>query len=273
MTNKSRALVFPPAPPAHPLEQLRQFTSARIALHRTGDSLPTEELLDFGLAHAFARDAVHATFDTKAITQQLTAAGLTCITIESASPDRATYIRRPHLGRKLDEASRQRLTSLNLPTNPEVLFLIADGLSPIAPQRYAVGVIQATRHLLLDWDIGPVVVAEQARVALGDEVGEILKADMVVTLIGERPGLSSPDSLGIYLTYQPKVGRTDAERNCISNVRAEGTSIEQAAKTLHYLLLQSRQLKLSGVNLKDNSALPPPLPLADPSPSGNTAIQ
>ncbi len=237
----------------HPLAQLRRFTPARIALGRAGDSLPTAELLDFGAAHAMARDAVHAALDIRGITAQLKACGHESLLVHSAAQDRAAYLRRPDLGRKLDEASRQRLSSLRLATRPDVLFVIADGLSAIAPERYAVAVIEETGKLLTDWRIAPVLIAEQARVALGDEAGEMLDAGMVVTLIGERPGLSSPDSLGIYLTYAPKVGRTDAERNCISNVRIEGMSPERAAQTLSHLLVNARRLGLSGVRLKDSS--------------------
>jgi ethanolamine ammonia-lyase small subunit len=241
----------------HPLTQLRQFTPARIALGRTGNSLPTKELLAFNAAHAMARDAVHATFNMTSISEQLTVAHLESITVHSAAADRTTYLRRPDLGRKLDELSRTQLANLNQATNPEIVFIIADGLSAIAPERYAVSVIQAALALLQGWQIGPIVIAEQGRVALGDEIGELLGAEMTVMLIGERPGLSSADSLGIYLTYAPKPGRTDAERNCISNVREEGTSPEQAAQTLLYLLTNSRRMRLSGVRLKDESSSQP----------------
>jgi ethanolamine ammonia-lyase small subunit len=241
----------------HPFTQLRSFTPARIALGRTGSSLPTKELLEFSVAHAMARDAVHATFDTESIAEQLTATKLESIHVHSAATDRTTYLRCPDLGRKLDESSRTRLAELKLPSKPAVVFIVADGLSAIAPQRYAVPFIKDALELLEGWKIGPVIIAEQARVALGDEIGELLEAEITVMLIGERPGLSAPDSLGIYLTYAPRIGRTDAERNCISNVRDEGTSPEQAAQTLHYLLSSSRQLKLSGVQLKDDSGNQP----------------
>ncbi len=188
-----------------------------------------------------ARDAVHAAFDAQSIAQQLTAANLESIHVHSAATDRTTYLRRPDLGRKLDEPSRACLAKLKPPAKPEVVFIIGDGLSAVAPQRYAVRVIKATLDPLKERQIGPIIIAEQARVALGDEIGELLAAEITVMLIGERPGLSAPDSLGIYLTYAPKPGRTDAERNCISNVRDEGTSPEQAAQTLHYLLTSSRR--------------------------------
>jgi ethanolamine ammonia-lyase small subunit len=248
-----------------PLARLRRLTPARIALGRTGDSLPTRALLDFGLAHAMARDAVHTPLDTASLEDQLHQAGLRSFRVHSAAPDRATYLSRPDLGRKLDEASRERLAAFQSPTRPELLFVIADGLSALAPLRYAVPVIQATLAMLESWQTGPVIVAEEARVALGDEIGQLLGAEIVVMLIGERPGLSSPASLGIYLTYSPKPGRTDAERNCISNVRNEGTSVEAAARTLHHLLVQSRQLRLSGVALKDDSE-PAELPGSASSP-------
>ncbi len=244
----------PPAKEAeHPLGRLRCLTSARIALGRSGDSLPTSALLEFGIAHAMARDAVHTPLDVDAIEEQLNRAGLDSLRVHSAAEDRVSYLRRPDLGRALDESARNLLSALPDAGKLDVVFVIADGLSAVAPERYAVPVLQATLPLIGSWHIGPIIVADQARVALGDEIGELLGAEIVVMLIGERPGLSSPDSLGIYLTYAPKVGRADAERNCISNVRSEGMSVERAAQTLSYLLVQSRRLKLSGVALKDDS--------------------
>ncbi len=242
-----------PTKDPHPLTQLRQFTPARIALGRTGNSLPTKELLEFNAAHATARDAVHAPFDAQSIAKQLRTSDFQYIQVFSMARDRAAYLRRPDLGRKLDDESRDVLEAFRPKIGANIVFIIADGLSAIAPQRYAVPVINATRRLLSGWEIGPIIIAEQARVALGDEIGELLHAEITVMLIGERPGLSSADSLGIYLTYAPKPGRTDAERNCISNVREEGTSSEQAAQTLAYLLASARRLKFSGVPLKDES--------------------
>jgi ethanolamine ammonia-lyase small subunit len=242
-----------PANAPHTLTQLRRFTPARIALGRTGNSLRTKELLEFTAAHALARDAVQAPFDVQSIAEQLNAANLEVIQVHSAAADKTTYLRRPDLGRKLDEPSRNRLAELRLPAKSEVVFIVADGLSAIAPMRYAVPVVKAVCELLEGWQIGPVVIAEQSRVALGDEIGQLLGAEMTVMLIGERPGLSSPDSLGIYLTYAPRIGRTDAERNCISNVRNDGINPEHAAETLRYLLTSSRQRMLSGVQLKDES--------------------
>jgi len=239
----------------NPWQQLRQFTQARIALGRVGASLPTHALLEFGLAHAQARDAVHTEFDRADLLNQLHAAQWPTLSVHSAASDRLHYLRRPDLGRSVNADSRAQLHALQLSATPEVLFIIADGLSSVAPLRHAVPLLQALRPSLADWRIGPVVVAEQARVALGDEVGELLGAELVVMLIGERPGLSSPDSLGIYLTYAPRVGRTDADRNCISNVRLEGLSYAAAAHKLLYLMNGARRMQLSGIALKDDSDL------------------
>ncbi len=238
-----------------PWLQLRRFTQARIALGRAGSSLPTRAVLDYGLAHARARDAVQLPLERDKIIAQLDAAGFEHVAVRSAACDRPTYLRRPDLGRKLDEASRNCLHELKLPEQPDLVFVIADGLSSCAVAAHAVPLLQAVVPHLPGWCVAPVVIAEQARVALGDEVGEILNAGQVVMLIGERPGLSSPDSLGIYLTYAPRTGRTDAERNCISNVRPEGLGYPMAARRLLYLLNEARLLKLSGVNLKDDSDL------------------
>jgi ethanolamine ammonia-lyase small subunit len=241
----------------NPWEQLRRFTSARIALGRAGGSLPTRAVLDFGLAHAQARDAVHLPFDAVAVEADLHAAGFAALRVHSAAPGRVDYLRRPDLGRRLDESSRQRIEASARTgpggTAPDAAFVIADGLSARAAAAHGVAVLLALRPKLPGWNIAPVAVAEQARVALGDEIGELLGARVVVMLIGERPGLSSPDSLGIYLTHAPRIGRTDAERNCISNVRPEGLGYEPAATKLAYLLHSARKLGYSGVRLKDGS--------------------
>ncbi|MEX3897472.1 ethanolamine ammonia-lyase subunit EutC [Paraburkholderia sp. BR10954] len=235
-----------------PWNALRRFTQARIALGRAGNSLPTAPLLAFNLAHAQARDAVHHPLDADALHAQLQEQGFNTLDVHSAAPDREHYLRRPDLGRRLSDESRTTLA--RLPTQPnDVLFVIGDGLSAFAASKQAVPLLQAMHPKLADWTIGPVVVARQARVALGDEIGELLDAKIVVMLIGERPGLSSPDSLGIYITYAPKVGCSDAQRNCISNVRPEGLDYPQAAHKLHYLLTQARTLRLTGVGLKDDS--------------------
>jgi ethanolamine ammonia-lyase small subunit len=236
----------------NPWNALRQFTNARIALGRAGNSLPTAPLLAFNLSHAQARDAVHHPLDAEALHEQLHAQGFASLDVHSAAPDREHYLRRPDLGRRLSEASRAALMQCSGQPS-DVVFVIGDGLSAFAASRQAIPLLQAVRPKLADWTIGPVVVARQARVALGDEIGELLDAKIVVMLIGERPGLSSPDSLGIYITYAPKVGCSDAQRNCISNVRPEGLDYPLAAHKLHYLLTHARRLGLSGVGLKDES--------------------
>jgi len=238
-----------------PWNALRQFTQARIALGRAGNSLPTAPLLAFNLAHAQARDAVHHPLDAQALHDALRAQGFESIDVHSAAPDREHYLRRPDLGRRLSDESHRALAQRQKPAQADdVVFVIGDGLSAFAASKQAVPLLQAVRPMLKeDWNIGPVIVARQARVALGDEIGEVLNAKIVVMLIGERPGLSSPDSLGIYITYAPKTGCSDAQRNCISNVRPEGLDYPLAAHKLHYLLTQARKLGLTGVGLKDDS--------------------
>ncbi|CAM2145030.1 Ethanolamine ammonia-lyase small subunit [Pararobbsia alpina] len=254
----------------NPWHDLRQFTRARIALGRAGDSLPTEAVLDFGLAHAQARDAVHHPLDVALLSAALDAMHLPSIVVRSAAADRAQYLLRPDLGRRLHASAAETLDAYRAgnPASspqadgsdtdaPRILFVIADGLSAFAPQRHALPLLGEVLPRLHDWSIGPIVIATQSRVALGDDIGERLNADVVVMLIGERPGLSSPDSLGIYLTWHPRVGRTDAERNCISNVRPEGLGYDTAAHKLHYLLMRARDLRITGVALKDESGLLP----------------
>jgi len=237
-----------------PWNALRQFTQARIALGRAGNSLPTAPLLAFNLAHAQARDAVHHPLDADVLHAELGAQGFESLDVHSAAPDREHYLRRPDLGRRLSDESRQALAQRQRPAQSnDVVFVIGDGLSAFAASKQAIPLLQAVRPKLADWRVGPVVVARQARVALGDEIGELLGAKIVVMLIGERPGLSSPDSLGIYITYAPKTGCSDAQRNCISNVRPEGLDYPLAAHKLHYLLTQARKLGMTGVGLKDDS--------------------
>ncbi|HXE38921.1 MAG TPA: ethanolamine ammonia-lyase subunit EutC [Azonexus sp.] len=251
-----------------PWQALRQHTPARIALGRSGDSLPTSALLEFGLAHALARDAVHLPLDGAALGAALDAAGLPHRAVHSQAADRSTYLRRPDLGRQLTADSRVALEkAAQSATAPDLAFVIADGLSSLAVSRHALPLLHASLELLPGWSMAPVVIAEQARVALGDAIGEALGAGTVVVLIGERPGLSSPDSLGIYLTHRPRPGLTDADRNCISNVRPEGLPYAVAARKLAYLLDGARRLGRSGLALKDDSgleALPGAAPLAPP---------
>jgi ethanolamine ammonia-lyase small subunit len=234
------------------MKSLREFTPARVDLGRTGHSLPTSELLDFQLAHARARDAVHLPLDAHSVLLELKQKNIPCVTLASEADDRFTYLRRPDLGRRLNAESREQLAPLK--ADYDVAFVIVDGLSALAVHRHAVPLLELVLAKL-DWNIAPVTIVEQGRVAIGDEIGELLDAKLAVVLIGERPGLSSPDSLGIYLTWQPRPGRTDAERNCISNIRAEGLSYEIAAHKLLFLMNESRRLKLSGVQLKEHAPL------------------
>jgi ethanolamine ammonia-lyase small subunit len=236
-----------------PWQALRALTPARIALGRAGASLPTRAHLEFQLAHARARDAVHDGLDVPRLQADLRAAGLESVALRSAAPDRATYLQRPDLGRRLVDDARARLAGLTA-GKVDAALVVADGLSARAAQRHAVPVLEALVPRLRDagWRLAPVVVAEQARVALGDEVGAALDAALVVVLLGERPGLTAPDSLGAYLTWAPRPGRTDAERNCVSNIRPEGLVPALAADKLCYLMLEAARRRLSGVALKDD---------------------
>ena len=239
-----------------PWAELRVHTQARVALGRSGASLPTQEVLSFGYAHALARDAVHLPFDAPALCRQLEAAGWSTLNVHSAAEDRATYLLRPDLGRSLSEDSVMALREHAAPEGVDLQLVVGDGLSSLAVSRHALALIEQIRaQAPTHWRFGPVVVARQARVALADPVGELLGARLVAMLIGERPGLSSPDSLGIYLTWAPRRGRSDAERNCISNVRAEGLDYVQAARRLLWLCRQAQRLQLTGVQLKDRSDL------------------
>lgn len=235
---------------------LRTLTPARVALGRSGASLPTKPLLDFTLAHARARDAVHAAFDVETLIAELAAAGLTAIPVQSQAADRRDYLRRPDLGRQLDAASADRLATVA--TKPSRLALvIGDGLSPTSVHAHATALLKSLLQHLAEGDavaVGNVVVASGARVALGDEIGAILGADMVVMLIGERPGLSAPDSLGAYLTFAPKPGRTDAERNCVSNIHRAGLGYDEAAFKIAWLIREGLARQVTGVALKDESA-------------------
>lgn len=234
---------------------LRRHTPARVALGRSGSSLPTREVLAFDTAHALARDAVHLPLDVDALEATLVADGWPVSRVHSAARDRATYLLRPDLGRRLDEASAAQLKGTA--PSPDLMFVVGDGLSSRAVAHHAAPLLAAVRATApAGWRLGPVVIAEQARVALGDPVGEAFGASLVAVLIGERPGLSSPDSLGIYLTWQPRTGRTDAERNCISNVRPEGLSYADAARRLVWLCGEALRLRLTGVGLKDGSDTP-----------------
>lgn len=248
--------------PADLWARLRRTTPARIGLGRVGQALPLGEVLDFQLAHARARDAVHAALDAAGLTAEL--APLPVLQVESDAPDRATYLRRPDLGRRLSARSAGLLAEVG--GRCDVAFVIGDGLSATGVQAGAARLLKACAAELDGLAIGPVVIAQQARVALADPIGEALGARVSVMIIGERPGLSVHDSLGIYMTFGPRPGRSDAERNCISNIHgAGGLSPEDAARTLGWLLREALRLELSGVALKDDQT--PALPFEDQSPA------
>jgi ethanolamine ammonia-lyase small subunit len=224
---------------------LTSFTTARVGLGRAGNSLPTVELLRFQLDHARARDAVYAELDPRELPGPH-------VLVHSAARDRRTYLRRPDLGRVLGDDSRAQLQRGEY----DAAIVMADGLSALAAHRHAAPLLDALLPLLEaeEWRMAPLTVVLQGRVAIGDEIGERLGARLVVMLIGERPGLTAPDSLGIYVTYDPRPGRTEAERNCISNVRPEGLPYAFAARKLHFLMREARVRKLTGVRLKEDAA-------------------
>jgi len=250
----------------NPWQALRRFTAARIALGRAGVSLPTAPQLAFQLAHAQARDAVHLALDADTLRTQLLQAGIpgaeACQVLDSAAVDRLTYLQRPDLGRRLSDAARAQLSSAVGITQAQedriydLAFVIADGLSSLAIARNAVPFLQAVQQRIAprNWTQAPPTIVRQGRVAIGDEIGSLLRTRLVVVMIGERPGLSSPDSMGLYLSWMPRVGMTDAERNCISNVRPEGMRYDEAAGKLDYLLAEAHRRGLTGVGLKDESA-------------------
>lgn len=247
----------PPIDPQNPWLELRRLTPARIALGRTGTSLPTNAQLDFQFAHAQARDAVHLPFDHAGLSAQLTERGRESLLLHSAAVDRNSYLQRPDLGRKLSDESAQALREYVATQSGgvDLAIVVADGLSALAVHRHTLPFLNRLEEQISDdgWSVAPVILVEQGRVAVGDEIGQLLGAKMLVMLIGERPGLSSPDSLGLYFTYNPKVGLTDAYRNCISNVRLEGLSYGMAAHRLLYLMREACRRQLSGVNLKDEA--------------------
>ncbi|HZR35362.1 MAG TPA: ethanolamine ammonia-lyase subunit EutC [Nevskia sp.] len=230
---------------------LRRHTAARIALGRSGASLPTREVLAFELAHAQARDAVLAPLDAAALRAALEAEGWPVLEVRSRAPDQGAYLARPDWGRRLAPES---LAALPAGGGADLALVLGDGLSAVALQRHAAPLLRALRPWLGGLSLAPLVIATRARVALADEVGERLGARVAVSLIGERPGLSSPDSLGAYLTYAPRVGRHDAERNCISNIRPQGLGYAEAAAQLAALLRAALAKGLSGVKLQFDPA-------------------
>lgn len=244
---------------ADPWAHLKRFTPARIALGRTGASLPTREVLGFSLAHAQARDAIHLPLDEATLAEALVADGWPMpLRLRSRAHDRHTYLLRPDLGRRLDEPSVATLQAWRTDhPAPDLALVVGDGLSALGIQRHVLPLLAAIRAALGgQLTLSPPVLVGQARVAVADEVGEQLGARMVAMILGERPGLSSPDSVGIYLTHAPRVGRHDAERNCISNVRPAGQDPATAARRLAWLVHEGLRLGITGVGLKDHSGLP-----------------
>ena len=252
----------------NPWSDLRRFTDARIGLGRAGISLPTSEMLAFQLSHAQARDAVNFPLDISEMTKTLSAIDALSevekpLSVQSEAVDRVTYLQRPDLGRKLNQAGRTTLlnTMQNRQSSTQAQYdlaiVVVDGLSSLAVQKNAAPFISELLKQLptepSPYKIAPITLVEQGRVAIGDDIGELLNAQVVMVLIGERPGLSSPDSLGLYLTWEPKTGLNDACRNCISNIRPAGLSYFEAARRAVYLLQEAKKCGLTGVNLKDRT--------------------
>jgi ethanolamine ammonia-lyase small subunit len=237
-----------------PWHRLRQLTPARIALGRAGGSLPTRALLDFQLAHALARDAVHQAFDAQQLESDLAPLNHAIVHLASAAPDRQTYLLRPDLGRTLTEASRQQVATLRKAGGWDISIILSDGLSALAAHRQIPPLLTHLLPLLNSsgFEIAPFGVVPLARVALQDQVGQLLNAKLALILLGERPGLGSPDSLGAYLVFNPSSGNTDADRNCVSNIRPQGLPPAAAAQVLYFLITQSLRRQISGVNLKDD---------------------
>ena len=240
----------------NPWERLNAFTDARIGLGRAGVSLPTSKLLAFQLAHAQAQDAVHCPLDVEALSAELTQAlslSGAPIRLHSHAQDRAMYLQRPDYGRRLNDETREHLQKAAASQQRyDLAIVVVDGLSALAVQQNSAPFLGALYQMLssdaVDWQLAPLTIVEQGRVAIGDEIGALLNADAVLVMIGERPGLSSPDSLGLYMTWAPEPGLRDDRRNCISNVRPAGLQVEEAARRFFLLLKEARQLKLSGVN-------------------------
>jgi len=232
---------------------LRGLTSARIALGRTGQSIPLKESLHFRLTHAHARDAVYSSLDTNAIDLSLRKFNLSIIHLHSQVSSREEYLQRPDLGRRLKDQSM--LIGNN--TEHDLSIIIADGLSAKAIHDHILLLLDKLIPSLAHLKLSPITIVEQGRVAISDEIGSLLKSKLSLILIGERPGLSSPNSLGAYLTYSPTIGLTDESRNCVSNIRPEGLSYLEAAQKISYLIQQSLTRKISGVSLKDESGLLP----------------
>ena len=242
------------SPSIRGVADLRRLTPARVGLGRAGASLTTKALLDFTLDHARARDAVHAPFEAAVIAEALSGQGLSTVTVSSLVAVRADYLKRPDLGRRLAPESHALLEGQGS-TGCDIALVIADGLSPAAVNAHALGLVAAMLPKLDGLSLGPIAIASNARVALGDEIGALLKARMTIMLIGERPGLSAPQSLGAYVTVAPKLGRSDAERNCVSNIQSAGLSFDDAAIKIAWLAREGLRRGITGVTLKDESGL------------------
>ena len=237
-----------------PWTQLRRHTAARIALGRSGGSLPTYAQLGFVLDHALARDAVHAPFDADALAAELSALHPSPLVLGSAARDRLTYLQRPDLGRKLSDHAVVRLSAHDAKSSPDLVIIISDGLSALAAHRQAGPLLGALlpRLRTAGFALAPLCIVKHGRVALMDEIGSLLHAQLALMLIGERPGLGTPDSLGAYLVFAPQADRTNADRNCVSNIRTAGLPPAAAAEKIAALLIAARALKLSGVALKES---------------------
>jgi ethanolamine ammonia-lyase small subunit len=224
--------------------KLSEYTTARVGLGITGESLPTTALLDFRLAHARARDAVHFPLNAEALADEMAKCGWPAVVLHSAAANRAEYLRNPGKGRSLSDASAKLVAGAS-----STAIVIADGLSALAAHRHAIPLLKQIEPA----EGSSFWIVRQGRVAVGDQIGGLLQAELSVVILGERPGLSTPDSLGIYLTWAPRVGRSDAERNCISNIHAHGLSYAEAAHKLKFLMNEARQRKLTGVALKETA--------------------
>lgn len=232
-------------------QELRKYTHARVAMGRAGNAMSTSDVLKLRIAHAMARDAVQSEMDVNFLSDKLYQLGFNAQQVKSQAKDRLDYIRHPHKGRLLQEESRQKLELLQM-DKTDLCIIFADGLSADAINIHAIPFLDLLLKDLIYWNIAPVILAEQGRVGLSDPIGEALKAKISLILLGERPGLSAPTSLGAYITYQPQSGNTDEKRNCVSNIQPSGLSYQQAVAKISYLLHEMRSQQLSGVKLKDN---------------------
>lgn len=245
------------------MKRLADYTQARVGLGLAGDSLPVKQILEFRLAHARARDAVHFPLDTTSLMQDLRARNWHSLVLHTEARTREEYLKCPDKGRRLDSASVEQLAAAG--GNCEVVFVLVDGLSALAVHRHAAPLLDVVESRSDYAGKNPIVIVEGGRVAIGDPIGQLLNAKISVVLIGERPGLSSPDSLGIYLTWNPRPGRGDAERNCISNIHSQGLSYRSAAHKLLFLIAESQKRMLSGVRLKETAGKRLEIPSADES--------